>query len=746
MSRFTGPHTRRGDINPPAALVSLSKKLLGELATRMRLGGPPSLVIRRETEEGFVEARMVYGKPQVFITVNPVHRSPQTVWEGFVLRPTTSAMEVWGGSSYGTFQTEIANSKPAMLAVRLAGAEHTPLITSWHAADTLPEGAPSRFHGEVFPDGLRYVANVDWQGKLGVVHFFGPDNRYSAPEQFFGHVVLRNGQVLLTASAVEDLTGTSGRVYGAALAQSADGLVLRVVVGDTTESFTTMQYRALSFRLDRIGKITGPLHLQPRLKLALDADGLPIGQVDATITLNDDTGYRHPFHFNSNGTEARAIVWRNVESDALKVPVEVVLVYSETASASFSDTMLAGEATTRTVTITTSGSVSAATGSMLNVPDAVLFPARTGVPMPAWPTGYADTTAKSSPWVKVAVDYRDDAPVYLEARGGSGVVTEKVGVFTRSSFGAGKVLWSEAGGEWVHWTGDDSVEQDATVDATTNETTTVDYSNYAIRADFIELVDVEQSETTIEDARSTTVDTTLYGTIQGTIDGAGTIETNSFSRSHIVSFIDLRNKIACYRIDESSGAISESYTDNTHWLANLPTPATGVTRTITTTSTTTGAVRLMVGGVLVEDDAFEVENPSNTNTSFYPASNPFGYQSFDLLLIGPPYEAGASSSTTTEVVGPDPPSTSFINLDHHEDASLSDFGPWLGSWAVSRDLVAYSYSYHSPEWSFGQPNRYGLCTTSGKKILPNWPERTGATAAADYLRFSPIYTVSPFIA
>lgn len=67
--RFTGWHRTRGASNAPLGLRNLGKVLLGYLTNQQRLSGVSTLVIRRETPEGAVVARLVDGVPQVTFQV-----------------------------------------------------------------------------------------------------------------------------------------------------------------------------------------------------------------------------------------------------------------------------------------------------------------------------------------------------------------------------------------------------------------------------------------------------------------------------------------------------------------------------------------------------------------------------------------------------------------------------------------------------------------------------------------------------
>lgn len=298
MSRFTGPHPRRGAVNPPAGLVDLGKKLLGELQNRIRLGGPPTLVLRRETEEGFVEAKMEYGQPHVFITVNQGGGGDFTFTEGFATLPGASA-------------TSAASSALTQAYVfRRNGA--------WTAAyfdSALLQGSIEQTYQGLFPSGLMLFGNVDWRNReeSACVSWFGPTDRYFGLSGQWLHApyVFFKGRLLI------DLAWPAAFAPGDAGAAEpdypeVDGACIRGSGAEQELIVTTRSNDGSDFRLHRF-----TVRSVQAQKLGIDASlcadmAVVEGSGRTLLTKTDlfDGDFDllvHPWLFNSSGTQARRI-------------------------------------------------------------------------------------------------------------------------------------------------------------------------------------------------------------------------------------------------------------------------------------------------------------------------------------------------------------------------------------------------------------------------------------------------------
>ena len=397
MTRFTGPHPRRGASAPPAVLVELGKQLLGELQNRIRMGGPPTLRLFREIEAGSVEAKMVAGNPQVFYTVKGGR-------ETFI---TTSGIITWPAESVaaraGTFHPQEAFIPPPR------------------------ERAGTWGHFRYSPDTLGRGGAIDWRNddESIVVSWHGPPNRYfqNTGGNPYRRDLFCNGKVVFTLDDPnlpgEVNAGGTFTIRGAAVRD--DALILVITSG--------------SPNIDRVIRA----HWHDGKPSAEDTEVL--GQ--RTNSFEEwETQFYHPWLFNQGGTEARCLRGFSPEEELDQYLREVTLtVNGDAVGFASADTL--NPITTRTTTTTTehaqqvvhatrevglfakptSGELAGmAVGDTLDKP---LIPMPIDEYANVGPGGAGCVSSETIAtvdevdgdlWLKCGVDYRDGAPVYLERR------------------------------------------------------------------------------------------------------------------------------------------------------------------------------------------------------------------------------------------------------------------------------------------------------------------------------------------
>lgn len=737
MTRFYKPHARRGEIDPPAGLVDLSKKMLGQLANRIKLNpAVKTLVLREDTPEGFVEARILNGLPQVFITKKGDKPINYVIVDGFFCRPTLIEYEVIRGidGRIGTWWSEDTsnpdNSHIAMLALKLQASDAETLTSRWYSSTHIPVGSIARYYGGQFPEGLQKTANIDWTGDKGVVHFFGPENRYNSSADPFHNYVFHNGEVLLNFA---EIINSSWRVMGAALHGE---LNLRIVV---------CQGFGNNFRVYRVpiksmskGYEGIPLHLHPRLA-AVPADA----ELLAEFTLDGDAGYRHTLHFNQRGNECRGIFWRTRDGGIENYPYEVVISFSADA-ASVVMTNLPYSNTVTTSERTVSGSVTSDIGIDV-YPNGEAFPYRPDLDdyMATGGRDAVDTvTVSEANWTKMFVDYRDNVPVYAEAKAkfGAGTTTTSR---TVSASGTGYAYYDPLVHYWVGWTGG-ALPAFPAAEGSKDETITITItSGYSegVRTDWCELL----STTTISSQ------VTRHAVTESLNDGVSDDQTRTATETRATTetinevapmYLDLRNKIAFY-VENNTESVESAGVNETSGLSNNVFATGGATTDADITITVTRNAALNVNGVVVAtDEVASSSTPSSSSTYAARVYNLNGDESSLQGIIVSPFSADGPSSV--EEYNLVPYQVHFGQLRGRVDHFISAY-PIYGSWAVVGDLIAYSQAI-KPDSYDATPlmQRFGMCNKAGVPLSLTLPELTGADVAADYLRYFPISALSPF--
>ena len=738
MGRYSGWRRLTGDTADRPDLLDLGKKLLGELENQRNLSGIPTRSIQRRAPDGsIVAARYVGDLPEIF--VRQASGSKQTIVSGFFGRPTTAGDELAAGTWYGTWWSESADRHVPLAALSANGGA---LEGGWYDADNAPDGAPPRFYARYFPDsGLRLAANIDWTGDKGVLYFFGPENRYNDPATYYTPLIYHNGALLVD---MQDVTGTSSwRVIGAAL---HGALELRMVLCRLDE---LRVYRIpLASASPGYGDV--PLHLHPRLTVTYDEHDAVDAELLAEYELApNDAGYRHPLHFNQRGDECRGIFWRYDVIGDRNVPYEVVIGFTDDGL-EYSTTDLPYSVATVSGAPDSAGSVSLETGSMVAVlPDTgheVPFPSREeGGTAPEVPSlqsiGYSLACAG---WTAIAVDYRDNVPVYLEVRGAVGSGSGQTDFERTVNAGSGQVFWDALSQRWSAYVVDGTPGQ-ANVTTTIVSASTHDYVPRSVRTDWLQLDDLDQQA--VDTTTTTTTDVYVdpgNTDPDATITGSGVRVTTASSREHTLIYLDLRHKLACYQVEAANETRDDALTEASGWAG--PNPTGGTTTDFVRSGAYTRTIVLDVAGVSVESDAVESIDLADTGSEYSAKANP-GLLSAYHDLISSPVEPDAPTPDLT-YLAPQQLESFQAQVVRHDDFGVLTAHAPRGAWAVSQKLVAYSYSIQpggsevSPDAMTAQ--RHGFCTTAGKRADATWPGLTGADDASSYLRYSPICAISPF--
>ncbi len=389
MTRFTGPHPRRGASAPPAVLVDLGKQLLGELQNRIRMGGPPTLRLFREIEAGSVEAKMVAGNPQVFYTVKGGR-------ETFI---TTSGIITWPGESVDAREAEFHPQEAVIPPPRNR-------TGTWG-------------HFRYSPDTLGHGGAIDWRNadESIVLSWHGPANRYfDLTGNPFRSSLFSNGEEIFK---IDDLpaavrSGGTFTVRGAAVRES--DLILLIATNS----------------IDRVVRMPWSSG-EPRSE---EAEVLG----ERTRTFEEfETFFYHPWLFNQIGSEARCLRGFSPAEEDNQYIREIIMLLDDADEATFaaSDTIcpIVTQTTVETfdnspIEMHTTREVGlferktrlevAAAGGTLTVP---LEPAPIDEYVNAAPgtaecvNGYTSTVTSvvsGSEWIKCGVDFRNNEPVYLE--------------------------------------------------------------------------------------------------------------------------------------------------------------------------------------------------------------------------------------------------------------------------------------------------------------------------------------------
>jgi len=426
-----------GDTERPD-LLDLGKKLLGYLDQQQRLGAPPTLTVQRELPDGSrVRARFVYGTPIIEVLAGRPGEGAADELEpvqGFVARPNTAGHkgEVLLSRSRGTWNNRFYQLPPADLEAPTSGQYKT-----------------GRRGVDLFADGLLSSGNLDWRNRdeSFVVSFFGPCDRYFNQEGNgrtpYSRFAFINGDCVLD---IADLPATSDFrdvLLGAGVTQAGELVwaVARSRIAGTSGPRLRLYRAPLTLRVDDADPPEWTLAWAQRYRARLWPRYAKVTAEQMSLffeTTLADSGSevrlhnRHPFVFNQSCTEGRMLAFGGHDGtgfgqDANAQTRELVVNFADGFDAvTFTNTQREGP-----LSYTTRAGVTAVTGKL----DAVHVGIR-GVHLPGSPsagdpyTAYwwhgansgASLRVLTASWVDdfttnqaesvVAVDYKDDAPVY----------------------------------------------------------------------------------------------------------------------------------------------------------------------------------------------------------------------------------------------------------------------------------------------------------------------------------------------
>jgi len=546
------------------------RKYLGELEDQMKYG-----VISSNTRRVINAAGVVFilsilmGYPIITIDARALANNPPSVaksMQGFVVRPA-------GNTNY----TSSTEDNFIVLDPKSAWKPYFYQPSDYPASPAFPVGqqkidSTSRQlfqdgaqHGYSSPhlDGLQYGGNVDWRNanESLILTWFGPLTRYLEDQGTFTSRVFFHGQVLFdcapltaagffgdTSAYSADYGGNDGIITGACIANDPNvGTVLLAVVrfGSAGDGFWPQKEYLLRLRLkttDARG-VGGPSaaiwSLVPATATTLAGDPVVIGSNDIATDVYDA---KHPWFFNSTGTEARCIRYRTDMSGVYVESLECVLSsdggFSENAQAYPTATLTSNTSATTYTGAVLSGSVSGASvwsgatpppsgtpiisllsGTFYASP--VLSTVFGHTPIIDSPTymgfgtdaSYTEVMAPSVSQALIAVDYRDDIPVYAYGLPPSWHGTGSQSGSVSGSYSDAPSVSETTWGAPVSFTD--------TISITTHCDTTLSYSltgvNGGLRTDWM-TVNATNSRTTSLTASNETI-TTISGSATSVMSG-----------------------------------------------------------------------------------------------------------------------------------------------------------------------------------------------------------------------------------
>lgn len=451
--RYTSWYHKHGALDAPGWLVDEGKRLLGYLEDRRKLSGIKTIAASKEFSDGSKIRAAFWGDiPIVEYTVGGVTSvQAGSFLEGFVFRPTDESIPTF---SQDTHDETILDPTKAWLAWVFDAAHIDPL----HHNHVTPPGV--QIYVPTFPGfhvlsptdvgGIGYYGNVDWRNsdESLAVSWYGPRSRYFFENDLTGMAanvtgiptkqpwVFCKGRLLFSIADYESaLLGVTGcYITGACLKADADTGALSLIViathlaspGNYNDYVVTASVRAGPISsVFTIDPATVALRKTYNWGVLASGDGIREGET------------MHPWFFNSTGKQARTIrSYYQIPSSRINYVRELVMDLSNLASITFTpiDTPIPDT----TTTVHTSGT---RTLYLKKVSDSVMtFHAGTPytvtvdgvqsvigtIPVQATP-GSGDISRVSFPYVdkditrvttqsraryKIAVDFRNDIPVY----------------------------------------------------------------------------------------------------------------------------------------------------------------------------------------------------------------------------------------------------------------------------------------------------------------------------------------------
>lgn len=414
-----------GDPALAAQHLPYARKLLGYLAQQRANGGQASEITRTLKDGTVVRAEFIGEQPRVTITARSNRElAPLDVLDGFVVSP--------GGVGGPTDYTEVV--------LEPAGADEWRV--GFYSIATVPLAYPAKYltYAPLFPDGLKTWGNVDWRNtkETRLVSWDGSPTRYFDSGGSTSTKVYFKGALLVDLASylpALGLTSNGAWVTGAALA-GGDALHLLVVLSRYVNTPSFQQYDTvlkLPLRQAVGTKPVSRMELAPRLVPAVSALN---PAADITVLLDrplpaNEQDNLHPWCFNQSATQARCL-----RTEGVAYVHELVLdLAADGGSASVSRVSEAWPVVTTTNTVNRTLRALRVVGSfqakrVLSGDSAVRSEAGTISFYRGYDVNYPEdeeyeldyvvastsTTVESgSGKLRLAVDYRDDVPVYAFA-------------------------------------------------------------------------------------------------------------------------------------------------------------------------------------------------------------------------------------------------------------------------------------------------------------------------------------------
>ena len=380
--RYAGWRRLKGDTDRPD-LLDEGKRLLGYLDNQRKLSGVPTMGQQVTLPDGSVVwARWLGEQPEILIREGGERPGP--VLEGLYVRPL-----VTGHQRTNLDLNHVVLAHPTFRPV-------------YYSKAMGPDTARAPYYQALFPDGIAGHGNLDWRNadETVAVTFFGPQSRYF--DGSFSNRVYFKGSLVLPADA---------EVRGAALATSGSTGTLLVVQRTYGASIEEVLY-GYPVVVDGNGE-----NIKFAAKIKLAEETAPYGRVElaawdyGAVFVERD----HPWCFNQSGTEARCILY---DPDA-NAHVEYRIAntggtwgFSTVGTYDDPEVAISEESeTTSTQPLTFTSTTSTVSLGVSEVPGSGIEETHTPVSIV---TSTEHTCA--SPWVRIAVDFKNDVPVYAEAR------------------------------------------------------------------------------------------------------------------------------------------------------------------------------------------------------------------------------------------------------------------------------------------------------------------------------------------
>lgn len=430
--RHSGWRRLRGDTDRPD-LLDLGKKLLGYLDSQRRLSGVKTLSLQRRTSDGsVVRARWIGDQPQIDVWTPELEGEAPAEWvdlDGFILTPAEDYGDPPAPHSEILLQPVDHGDrwKRYFYDGALVPDPPHPVPTGTYGEKVYPEDV-----ADGLPDGLTAAGCVDWRNadESLALAYAGPHSRYFGllnNAHTYGRFIYCKGQLLLDVADVSGaLFGRTGAVVlGACLRDMEGTLHLIFVAGFTSPA----EEAVATVPLAPVAHLPGapPARAAYYERITADADGLVL--LHARRTRGTLSYFDHPWMFNQAGTEARCIRWRvgnPVRECVLSLPELDAVVFSET-EIPLPETTITTATTARVgihdynpylyPRVEQNGDGDGSDGGTLIKDAAPAGLAGTNIStLTNHGMAFTEIRAIDEPWLRAAVDYVDDVPVYADFR------------------------------------------------------------------------------------------------------------------------------------------------------------------------------------------------------------------------------------------------------------------------------------------------------------------------------------------